>query len=144
MAEVVLTNVPGGGAITVTLTNNNADVNYNSEQLTEDITLIGTDTSEVIDLQTSSNMITVTALITSLTDFNNIQAMRRAKDGNNVLIPVTFKWNDNDTIKPCIDLANNTGTVTGSIAGVSLHQKSGVPSTQYDSMTVKFKPNITA
>ncbi len=142
MAEVVFTNVPGGGAITVTLTGDNADVNYNSEQLTEDFTLIGTDTSEVIDLQTSSNMISISCLITDLTKFNNIQAMRRAKSAG-VQIPVTLKWNDDDTTKPCIDLANNTGTVTGSIAGVSLHQKSGTPSTQYD-MTVKLKPNITA
>ena len=132
MAKTELTN----GTTTVTLTDDEPETNVNSDEMIADYPLIGTHTGEVEDLETFSDIITITCTINDVSKYNNIQTLRKSTG------TITFKWNDNETTKPMIDHASAVGTVVVKISGVSLRQKPGYPVTRYE-MTIKLRPSIT-
>lgn len=121
MAEIIITD----GSTDVDLTNDDPEVVLQSEQLTETLPYFGVDASEITDLRSSVNIITINARIHDVAKFNNLQAHRVS--GNTL----TVKWNDNEGTKPKLDLKNATGTATCVIMNVGLVQRPG-PATEYE------------
>lgn len=131
MGEVLLSD----NITTVTLTDDNPEVRLISDQLVIDFQLIGTDTGEVEDLGTFTDVIIIQCIINDITKFNGLQTIRKSSND------LVFSWNSTDAVSPNINHTNSWGRVNVKISNIALSQKPGVPTTIYE-MRITLKTDI--
>ncbi len=125
----------GDGTYLVTLTNDDPEITYTSEQFVELDAFYGTNTAQNIDLKCFTDLITITAKITDVTKFNDLIFMKNSNEG------VYFYWNQDETYAPLLDHVTENGEVSVTIITVSLHQAAGTPANQYD-LIIKMGTNV--